>query len=305
MKNDVLNAIAPYLPRTVTDSLANSTETSEKLCEVRITVEKPVMADFMGKPVFLRDCTNGRRLIADLNDLKTVTDSVTHGSLYSVNETIKKGFVTIPGGHRIGFCGTAVADASQVRHIKDISSVCLRISRSVKNCAADIKDELCAKGCVYNVLIASPPGCGKTTVLRETCRMLADGLLSCGIQKVGIADERSEIAAVYRSVPQLDVGCAAFVCDGYKKSDAMQMMLRAMSPSVIATDEIGSAEDFEAVKAALKSGVSVIATAHANTLEDLLHKYGAENIHICFEKIIFLKGKGRTDKIYRRENNDY
>lgn len=305
MKKDILDGIAPYLPKAVIDSLTNTAGCSEKLCEVRITAEKPIMADFMGRLEFLRDCTNGKRLVAEMNDVKKVTDSVTHGSLYSVNETIKKGFVTIPGGHRIGFCGTAVADAAGVRHIKDISSVCLRVSRSVRDCAAGIKDELCEKDRVYNVLIASPPGCGKTTVLRDVCRMLADGELSCGIQKVGIADERSEIAAVYKSVPQLDVGCGAFVCDGYKKSDAMQMMLRAMSPRVMVTDEIGSEEDFEAVKSALKSGVSVIATAHANTLNDLLYKYGKENIRNCFEKVVFLKGKGITDKIYRRDNDDY
>ncbi len=306
MKNNILCDIEQYLPEPVAKCLGETdSEYISGLCEVRITLGRPIVADFFGRLEFLKNFSDGSIITADRMSIKKVVDTVTRGSMYSVNETIKRGFVTVRGGHRIGFCGTAVSGEGGVRHIKDISSVCIRISRSVKASAAKIKDELCTKKRVYNVLIASPPGCGKTTVLRDACRMLADGELPCGMQKVGIADERSEIAAVYEAVPQHDVGCCSFVCDGYNKAEAMQMMLRSMSPNVIATDEIGSEADFAAVRTALKSGVSVIATAHADTIDDLCFKYGAQNIRQCFEKIVFLRAKGVTGKIYRRDNNDY
>lgn len=306
MKNDVLNDIKNYLPQRIYEILKKSeNEYTQSLCEIRMTIDKPIIADCLGKTQFLKNTFDGKVMTASAKDISVTVEAVTQGSMYSVNETIKNGFVTVKGGHRIGFCGSCVYSGNEIKHIKDISSVCIRISRSIKMCAYNIKDEFCEKKRVCNVLIASPPGCGKTTFLRDICRMLADGVLCCGLQKVGIADERSEIAAVYKSVPQHEIGAGAFVCDGYAKSQAMQMMLRAMSPNVIITDEIGTQADFKAVKSAIKSGVSVVATAHAYTLEDLCFKYGSDNIHICFEKIIFLKDKGKTDKIYRRADGDY
>jgi len=303
MKNKIEDELYRYIPDNIRKALVYTDKNIwDKLCEIRITSEKPVIAEFFDKIDFLK--FNGNKIIADKADVQYIVDTVTNGSMYSVNETIKNGFVTVCGGHRIGFCGTAVRDNYGLKHIKNISSVCIRISREITGCATVVSNELYTDGRVSDILIVSPPGCGKTTMLRDICRMLGSGLLGYGCVKVGIADERSEIAAMYEGVAQNDVGDASFVCDGYEKAAAFMMMLRSMSPQVLATDEIGSKEDFAAIQSAQKSGVSVIATAHADSFEDLFFKYSNRKLK-CFDKIIFMRGKGKIEKIFRRKNNDY
>lgn len=304
MKNKISEELFAYLPDLVKAALnQRGNQIWDKLCEIRITAEKPVMIEAAGKLDFLK--YDGRKIIAVRENVQKIVDSVTNGSMYSVNETIKNGFVTVRGGHRIGFCGTAVTDDSGVRHIKNISSVCIRISHQVNGCALTLVNELYINEHISDILIASPPGGGKTTMLRDICRMLGNGICGFGPVKVGIADERNEIAAVYMGVAQNDIGTAAFVCDGYEKTSAIQMMLRSMTPDVIVTDEIGNETDFKAIQNAKRSGVSVIASAHAYSFDDLCFKYSKEMLTKCFDKIILLKNKGQIDKIYRRENHDY
>ena len=302
MKSNYIKDIYPYLPDNLKEALQKSKDDFiENLCEIRITIERPVMVEVAGKLLYL-ECDK-EMIVADKFMIDKIVDSVTNGSLYSVNDSIKNGFVTVKGGHRIGFCGTAVSDMNEIRHIKNISSICIRIAKELKGCALPLLKELFLNGHVCDVLIASPPGCGKTTILRDICRMLGNGNLGYGFIKVGIADERNEIAAVYNSVAQNDIGSASFVCNGYEKSVALQMMLRSMTPDVLVTDEIGSDRDFNVIQSAKNSGVSVIATAHASCFEELKSKY--TNRLKNFDIIVVLKGKGKIDKIYRRKNNDY
>lgn len=270
------------------------------LCEIRLALEKPVIFEIGGEMILAKDVF-GKNIIADCRRINHIVNKVSDGSMYSVNETIKDGFVTVEGGHRIGFCGTAVILDSELKHIKDISAICIRISREVKGCSLPIAGHLLFGKTVLNTLIASPPGCGKTTVLRDLCRVFGSGIISGKAFKVGIADERCEIASTFGAKAQNDVGNRSFVCSGYPKVRAMQMMLRSMSPDVIVTDEIGSEEDFNAVLCARASGVSVIATAHALNIDDLIQKYGKSLLKRCFDRIVFLKGKGIADKIYRED----
>jgi len=303
MRNKIEKTISAYLPDNILNAMrCNNADIWDKLCEIRITAGRPVMIGVFNNLKILK--YSGKKVVADSGTVKYIVDSVTNGSMYSVNETIKNGFVTISGGHRIGFCGTAVRDSEGMKHIKNISSVCIRISHEVTGCATKISNELYLNGRVSNILIVSPPGCGKTTMLRDICRILGNDVLGYGCEKVGIADERSEIAAMCDGIAQNDIGDASFVCDGYEKSEALNMMLRSMSPTVLVTDEIGNYSDFNAIQMAQKSGVSVIASAHAYSFEDLKFKYSVKELS-CFDKIILIKDKGKIDKIFRRTNNDY
>ncbi len=230
-------------------------------------------------------------------------NAITGGNLYSVIDKVKDGYITLPGGHRAGICASAVTMGKDVCNIKDISSICFRIAREIKGCGNDITAEILQDSGNSSVLVASPPGYGKTTVLRDICRVLSGGKMDGNIRKVGISDERGEIAAMHMGVPSFDIGYGAFVCDGYPKVLAISMMLRTMSPDFIVTDEIGSSEDFEAIYAASRCGVGVVASIHATEILDLRTRFG-EKIR-CFDKIFFIGNKQRGHKTYGRDKGDY
>jgi stage III sporulation protein AA len=295
-----IDEIAVYLPQRIYECVCQIPN-FEEISEIRFSLDKPALVSYGGHTAVIK--SKNMPLVTDKAVFDFIISKLTGGSMYSVNESIKNGFVTIDGGHRVGICGTAVIDDGNIKHVKNISSLCFRICRQIKGCADGIASEIIEKGRINNVLIASPPGCGKTTLLRDICRIIGGGSSGIDIKRVGIADERGEIAALNNGVARFDVGVASFVCDSYPKAYAMKLMLRSMSPDVLVTDEIGSIEDFVAVKDSLKSGVSVIATAHATDIYDIKTRFGNEIK--SFDKIIFLKGKGRIASVYRRVNNDY
>ena len=297
---DVFREIYAYLPGDIADALKERMPPG--ICEIRLTVNRPILvSDGLHTAIFTPG--NGRRLVITKDILEGIMTRLTGGSIYSVSDHLAEGYITLTGGHRVGVMGTAVVRGNGISHIRQISAINFRISREVRGCCLPIVNELETCGRIANILIASPPGCGKTTYLRDLCRIISNGELSCGIRRVGIADERGEIAAVKDGIPGYDVGVGSFVCDGYPKALAMMAMLRSMSPDVIATDEIGTREDFDALAKALCCGVSVIATAHAGDLCDLKRRF--ENELNSFDKIVLLKERGRVSRIYRRGENGY
>lgn len=208
-------------------------------------------------------------------------DLISNHSLYTLEEELRKGFITIPGGHRIGLAGRTVLSGGRVEYLRDINGFNVRVAREVHGVADRILPYLLdmKSGQVLHTLILSPPQQGKTTLLRDLARQISSGTkltggteLVQGIRprlKVGIVDERSEIAGSYKGVPGFDVGPRTDVMDGCPKAEGMMMMLRSMSPDVLIVDEIGRPEDAEAVMEALHAGVSVIATAHGRDLSEL------------------------------------
>lgn len=175
---------------------------------------------------------------------------------------MSRGFISCGFGLRIGVCGTGVISSGKLTGLRDISSVSIRIPKQTTECGGEILKKLCtAKD---NVLIISPPGGGKTTFLRECIRVIS----SSGV-RVAVCDERSELAAVFRGVPQFDIGPVSDVMSDIPKSEAALMLLRSMNPQVIAMDEISSPEDCLAAASAVGCGVRVIATAHAASVSDL------------------------------------
>ncbi len=295
-----LEDMYPYLPTEIV-SLAKNIEGST-VTELRFCRNKPVLVSSGNITGLLYD-RSGNKVVFTNQMMDYTVDKLTGGSLYSVNEYIKDGFVTLRGGHRVGICGTAVTKEDTISHIKHISALCFRVAREVKGCALGLMGELMTGNSLCNVLISSPPGCGKTTVLRDLCRLISNGELPIGIKRVGIADERGEIAASIFGEPTFDVGVASFVCDGYPKSVAMMSMLRSMCPDVIVTDEIGTEADFCGIENAVRCGVNIIATAHSGGMTDLKRRFGS--VLKSFDKIVFLKERGRISRIIRRTSDDY
>lgn len=231
-------------------------------------------------------------------DCALLLEMLTQHSMYTFEEELKRGYITIQGGHRIGLSGRTVVEQGSVKYIKDVSGFNIRLAKEWKNAAARVLPFLLAPrtGQVLRTLIVSPPQLGKTTLVRDMARLLSEGIpIGEGFSaprafKVGIVDERSEIAACVRGVPTFDVGPRTDVLDGCPKAEGMMMMIRSMSPEVLIADEIGRDEDAAAVHEALHAGISVIATAHGRDVNDvkrrpILKDLAAEGV---FERFVVL-----------------
>lgn len=194
--------------------------------------------------------------------LRDILSRAARYSVHSYGESLKNGYVTLTGGHRLGVCGTAVVENGQVCGVRNISSLNLRIARQLPEIGMDIA--LTGEHGLRSTLLLSPPGFGKTTLLRELIRRVSDGG-----QTVGVADERSEIAALSDGVPQFQIGRCTDVIEGCGKKQAALMLLKTMSPALLALDEITAPEDVDAVALCAHCGVAVLASAHAANLQDL------------------------------------
>ena len=238
-------------------------------------------------------------------DIEKAVQLMCDCSVYSIEDELKGGYITIRGGHRIGVVGKAVTEEGRVKTIKDISGLNIRVSRQVIGCANTLMHRLIRRRRgVYNTLIISPPQCGKTTLLRDIIRQISDGIPSLGFPgvKVGVVDERSELAGCYRGIPQNNIGVRTDVLDACPKAQGIMMLIRSMSPNVIATDELGRAEDLAAIEEAINAGVSIITTVHGWNLEDAMRKpvIGKLLKEGIFERAIVLsrrKGPGTVEQV--------
>jgi stage III sporulation protein AA len=206
------------------------------------------------------------------DELQLLVETATRGSLHTVLDKVCRGFVTVRGGHRLGLCGTAVLRDGAIANLRDISSCCLRVARQNRGAADKLLPELWRGGAFPNTVLLSPPGGGKTTLLRDLVRQLSDGTPGRPPLRVGLADERGELSGVHNGVPQLDVGANTDVLDAAPKAEAALLLLRAMGPQVVALDEITAPEDVEAVRKLCHCGVTVLATAHAEDAADFMRR---------------------------------
>ena len=227
-----------------------------------------------GRPMTLLTC-EGELLVSDelprqsvtQADLEQLCDAVTGYSRYAAAETMGKGYLIGRGGFRIGLCGTVAVRGDGGTALRDISSAVVRISRQVRGLWQEVPEW--SAGGFDSTLIAAPPGGGKTTLLRDMIATLSNGTEDRCPLRVGVVDERGELAGMYRGVPQLDVGCHTDVLDGCPKALGIPMLLRSANPQVIAVDEITEAADSLAMTAAANCGVKLLATIHAEDGEEL------------------------------------
>lgn len=201
-------------------------------------------------------------------DLRTVLEQASGASAHAVLDQVGAGFVTIKGGHRIGLCGEAVMRDGRIHTLTRLSSLAIRIARPISGLGAQLLPGLMGGGRLCSTLILAPPGAGKTTLLRDLIRTVSDGEAGVSL-RVGVADDRGEIAAVWEGTPQLDVGRRTDVISGCPKGQGLQLLLRGMNPQVLAVDEITAEEDVEAITWASGCGVKLLATAHGAGMEDL------------------------------------
>lgn len=243
---------------------------ADKLCEIRIRNGLPVGVCYDGAYYYLapsgitRDA--GEAFTAARNEADQIVMRACGRSIYTVTETLKRGYVAVSGGVRIGVCGNAVVSGGSITALKDFSSVNIRIPHEVKGCGATLFGRIAAGGRISSTLIVSPPGAGKTTVLRDLCRIISEHGYN-----VMLCDEKYEIAAAVNGVPTLDVGPRTDVISGADKHVVLRSGIAHMRPDVVMTDELFK-EDTESVVRAAYSGVSVVATAHASSVAELFSK---------------------------------
>lgn len=268
------------------------------LQEIRMRTGRPLLINYKGLSYFVK--ADGRLttekapvIMVDNRLLVETIQIFSSYSFYAFEEEVKQGFLTIPGGHRVGICGKTVMENGKVKTIKDISSINIRIAHQLKGCADNLLNSLFVDNSFCNTLIVSAPGGGKTTLLRDLIRQISDGTPKHSGMNVAVVDERSEIAACYRGIPQNDVGIRTDVLDSCPKYEGMLILLRSMSPDIIAVDEIGQEKDYEALLNAMFCGVNIIATVHGNSYEDILNKPVLNKLikQKVFERIIILKEK--------------
>lgn len=204
-------------------------------------------------------------------------------SVYSVEDEIRNGFITIDGGHRIGICGSAVIRDGKIAFVKEISALNYRLAREIKGAATGVIGSILRNGQVKNTLIISPPGAGKTTMLRDIVRQISnEGVRVC------VVDERREIAAMHSGKSDFDLGTSTTVFSGAPKAAGMLMMLRSMSPDVLVTDEIGTSTDAAAITKIINSGTKVITTIHGFNVEQVRKRRDLKPVIPFFETFITL-----------------
>lgn len=296
------------------------TELLSRLEEIRVRENKPLEVIYQGKYRFVS--AEGKLLefpqeayAPTRGDCIKLLDLLTNHSMYTLDEELKRGYITVQGGHRVGLAGRTVLDQGVVKQIKDISSFNIRIAREIQGAGLPLLPYLMdmSSKSVHHTLIVSPPQQGKTTLIRDLARLISYGQWP-GSQavwkglKVGIVDERSELAACFQGVPGFDVGPRTDVLDSCPKAEGMMMMIRSMSPDVLVVDEIGRREDVLSIHEALHAGIRVIATAHGGNLQDVMGRPILSELIAAqvFSRYVVLgnsRGAGTVEGIYNESKS--
>ena len=265
-----ISEVLPYLPQEVRERVEKAALGDWlDVEEIRLRANAPLTLGVWGESCFLTP-TGG--ITNHENDAYRVTQeavqsafaAICENSVYARLDEIRQGFLTLKGGHRVGICGKAAAEEGKIKTFREVSSLNFRIAHEVIGIADGIIDSIVQGSRVYNTIIISPPQTGKTTLLRDVTRQISNRGF-----KTGVADDRGELGAMYRGVPQNDLGAQTDIIDNAPKAEAILMLLRTMSPKVIISDEIACQEDVQAIALAHGTGVAVVATTHGSDIDEV------------------------------------
>lgn len=278
-----------------------------KVQEIRLRLNKNLSVCILDKEYFITDDgkltrNNSIGIKVEKSDIETTFNIACQYSLHSFQKELSQGYITVLGGNRIGLCGTAIIKNDTVETIKDISSLNIRVARQIIGCANELYTRFFISN-IQSTLIVGAPSSGKTTILRDLCRQLGQ------VDKISIIDERNEISATVNGVPQNDVGALSDIFNSYPKSEGIITAIRVMSPKIIVCDEIGTQQDVSALENAVHSGVKIIATAHAGSIEEAMRRTGLSRLISfgAFNTVVLLgvgENIGRIMKIHRIGEKD-
>ncbi|WP_407308293.1 stage III sporulation protein AA [Desulfosporosinus sp. SB140] len=278
--------------------------------EIRLRAGQPFLLRTSDKDLFLNRegqiTAPDKAYIVTIGDLAATLERMTQSSVYAVEEDLRQGFLTLPGGNRVGVTGEAVLQQGKIQKLKHISSLNIRIAHDIKGRGICILPKLFRNdGLLCHTLLISPPRAGKTTLLRDLIRLISNGVPRLGFegQSVGVIDERGELAGMWQGMPTYNLGCRTDVLDGCPKVSGLSMLIRSMAPQVIVMDELGHRDEVVALKDALRTGVRILSTAHASSLEEAKNRPSLAQLleEGVFERLVVLSrqaGPGTIEGIY-------
>lgn len=261
--------------------------------EIRVRAGKPV--EYIFSDHSLRGVCTGRK------DIEEMINYLSDYSFHAITQQLLAGFFTVEGGHRVGIAGQTGCDKKGITSVTDIASLNIRIARQIKGVSMPVIPYIRDGDSIHNTFIISRPGNGKTTLLRDCIRILSDGADGKRRLKAAVVDERSEIGACYRGVAQNDLGASADILDNCPKAYGMRMLLRSMSPDVIAVDELGGADDLCAVNEIINCGIHILGTVHAGSAEELKSKKLPKGI----ERFVFIDRDEKGERRYSIYDKNY